>query len=124
SPERRENPAALVRSFLAFRSGEGGIRTPGTACAAQRSSSDQPRDARAKGRLRSDSQIPERRTQSLYADIISDFVAKGTDTVQVTIEGMKPATLRAGLRRALKGNKEVKMAQRGEETYLVRTSGS
>jgi hypothetical protein len=40
--------------------------------------------------------------------------------MQVTIEGMKPATLRAGLRRALKGNEEVKMAQRGERTYLVR----
>jgi len=38
----------------------------------------------------------------------------------VSIEGMKPATLRAGLRRALKGNEDVKMAQRGEETYLVR----
>ncbi len=42
--------------------------------------------------------------------------------VQVSIEGMKSAMLRAGLRRALKGNEEVKMAQRGEETYLVRRS--
>ena len=29
---------------------------------------------------------------------------------------------RAGLLRALKGNEDVKMAQRGEETYLVRTA--
>jgi hypothetical protein len=40
--------------------------------------------------------------------------------MQVTIEEMKPATLRAGLRRALKGNENVKTAQRGEEAYLVR----
>jgi hypothetical protein len=33
---------------------------------------------------------------------------------------MKPGDLRAGLRRALKGNEEVKLAQRGEDTYLVR----
>jgi len=42
--------------------------------------------------------------------------------MQITIEGMKPATLRAGLRRALKGkeNEGAKLAQRGNETYLVR----
>ena len=34
---------------------------------------------------------------------------------------MKPATLRAGLRRALQGSEDVKLAQRGEETYLVRS---
>jgi hypothetical protein len=39
--------------------------------------------------------------------------------MQVNIQGMKPATLRAGLRRALKGNEGVKLVQRGEETYLV-----
>jgi hypothetical protein len=41
----------------------------------------------------------------------------------VTIEGMKPATLRAGLRRALKGEEaeSVRPAQRGDETHLVRT---
>ena len=37
------------------------------------------------------------------------------------MEGMKPATLRAGLRRALRGNEGVKLAQKGEETFLVRT---
>ena len=50
------------------------------------------------------SDVPERRTQSLYADIVADFIAQGAESMQVTIEGMKPATLRAGLRRALKGN--------------------
>jgi hypothetical protein len=37
--------------------------------------------------------------KSLYADIVTDFVAQGTESMQVNIEGMKPATLRAGLRR-------------------------
>jgi hypothetical protein len=67
-----------------------------------------------------ESQIPERRSQSVYGDIIADFLAQGAESMQITIEGMKPATLRAGLRRALKGNEQVKMAQRGEETYLAR----
>jgi hypothetical protein len=43
--------------------------------------------------------------------------------MKVTHEGLRVATLRAGLRRALKGTGEVKLAQRGEETYLVRQVG-
>ncbi|MCE5253316.1 MAG: hypothetical protein LLG45_03750 [Actinomycetia bacterium] len=78
----------------------------------------------AKNYKLTESQIPERCTQSLYAGIIADFIAQGTDTTQVTVEGMKPATLRAGLRRALRGNEDVKLAQRGEETFLVRASGA
>ena len=69
------------------------------------------------------SDAPARSTQSLYADTVADFIAQGTQSMQVTIEGMKPATLRAGLRRALKGKEGVRLAQRGEETYLVRASG-
>ena len=42
--------------------------------------------------------------------------------MQVSMEGMKPATLRAGLRRALKGNEQVKLAQRREGTYLIRAA--
>ncbi len=71
-----------------------------------------------------ESPVPVCRTQSLCADIIADFMAQETEFMQVTIEGMKPATLRAGLRRALKGNEEVKLAQRGEETFLVRTDSN
>lgn len=69
-----------------------------------------------------ESEVPERRTQSLYAEIVADFIAQGTESMQITIEGMKPATLRAGLRRALKGeeNEGVRLAQRGEDTYLLR----
>lgn len=56
------------------------------------------------------------------ADSVADFLAQGKESMQITIEGMKPATLRAGLRRALKGkeNEGAKLAQRGNETYLVR----
>jgi hypothetical protein len=74
----------------------------------------------AKSYKLTESDVPERRTQSLYADIVADFIAQGTESMQVNVEGMKPATLRAGLRRALKGNEDVKLAQRGEETCLVR----
>jgi hypothetical protein len=63
---------------------------------------------------------PRSHRKGIYAEIISDFMAQGTESMLVSIEGMKPATLRAGLRRALQGNEEVKLAQRGEETYLVR----
>lgn len=65
------------------------------------------------------SDAPARSTQSLYADIVADFIAQGTQSMQITIEGMKPATLRAGLRRALKGKEAggVRLAQRGEATY-------
>ena len=66
--------------------------------------------------------VPERHTSSVYADIVADFIAQGTESMQITMEGMKPATLRAGLRRALKGKEAegVKLTQRGEETYLAR----
>lgn len=67
---------------------------------------------------------PLRRSQNLYADIVVDFIAQGAESMQVTIEGMKPATLRAGLRRALKDNEEVKMAQRGEMTYLMKRTAT
>ena len=67
------------------------------------------------------SAVPVRRTASLYADIIADFTAQEAESMQVMIEGMKPATLRAGLRRTLRGNEGVKLAQRGEEAFLIRT---
>lgn len=63
---------------------------------------------------------PLRRSKGVYADIIADFVAQGAESIQVSVEGMNPATLRAGLRRALGGNEDVKLAQRGEDTFLVR----
>jgi len=43
--------------------------------------------------------------QGHLRDVVGDFVAQGTESMLVAIEGMKPATLRAGLRRALKATK-------------------
>ena len=60
------------------------------------------------------------RCQGSRSSLIVDFIAQGAESMQVSIDGMKPATLRDGLRRALKGNEEVKMAQRGEMTHLIR----
>ncbi len=71
-----------------------------------------------------ESKIPERYSQGVYADAIADFTAQPAESMQVSIEGMKPATLRAGLRRALVGVEGVKMAQRGEDTYLVRPNAA
>ena len=48
-----------------------------------------------------ESKVPTRRTQSAYADIVADFLTQGAESMQITIEGMKPATLRAGLRKAI-----------------------
>ncbi len=66
--------------------------------------------------------MPERRSQSIYADIVADFIAQGTESMQVTIERMKPATLGAGLRRAINNREEqdVRLVRRREKTYLVR----
>ena len=63
---------------------------------------------------------PLHRGKGPYADIVADFLAQGAESMQIIIENMKPATLRAGLRRALRDNGDVRLAQRGEETYLVR----
>jgi len=64
--------------------------------------------------------------KGIYDEIVADFIAQSTETVQVTIEGMKESTLRAGLRTAIKGRGEqdVKVMQRGETTYLVRQAAS
>ena len=71
------------------------------------------------------SDIPARQTSSLYADIISDFLAQGAESMEVQLEAVKPETLRSGLRTALKnrGAQDVKLVQRGAGTYLVRQTG-
>jgi hypothetical protein len=49
------------------------------------------------------SDVPARRTNSLYADNASDFLAQGAESMEVSLEGVRPETLRAGLRTAIKG---------------------
>ena len=64
-------------------------------------------------------------SSKLVRDIVADFLEQGTESMQLHIEDMKPGTLRAGLRRAIKseGALDVRLAQRGEETYLMRKPG-
>ena len=68
------------------------------------------------------SDVPARRTNSLYADIVSDFLAQDAESMEVSLDGVKPATLRSGLRTALKSceGQGVRLVQRGEATYLVK----
>jgi hypothetical protein len=68
------------------------------------------------------SDVPARRTNSLYADIVADFISQDAESMEVHLEGVKPTTLRSGLRAALKSREgqDVKLAQRGEATYLVK----
>lgn len=75
---------------------------------------------RANGCQLTPSEILKRRNQSPYADIVAESIAQGAETMQVSIEGMKPATPRAGLGGAPKGNENVELAQRAQETYLVK----
>ena len=68
--------------------------------------------------------MPGRRTHSIYADILREFVENGEASMLVQVEDKKPQTVRAGLRTAIKqeGSVEVRLVQRGEDTYLVRLS--
>jgi hypothetical protein len=56
---------------------------------------------------------PLRPGKGIYSEIIADFIAQGAESMQVSVEGMKSAALRAGPRRALKSNEDVKLTQRG-----------
>ena len=64
------------------------------------------------------------RSTSVYVEIVNDFIAHKAESMQVAVEGVKPATLRAGLRTAIKRMvaDEVRIVQRGEETFLVKAS--
>jgi hypothetical protein len=66
----------------------------------------------------------EPRKQSVYEEIIARFMAQGARSAQVSVEGMNTATLRAGLRRELKGINGVRLVQRGAETYLIRLTAT
>ncbi len=47
-----------------------------------------------------ESDVPAHHTSSVYADIVADFLVRDVPSMKVTIEDVKPATLRAGRRRA------------------------
>ena len=68
---------------------------------------------------------PGRRAHGAYADVLAEFRAGEEDSVLIEVGDKKPQTLRAGLRTAIKqeGRENVRLVQRGAETYLVRTPG-
>lgn len=63
-----------------------------------------------------------RRGTSQYSQIIADFIAQEAESMLVELEGVKPTTLRSGLRSAIKteGADQVRLVQRGEETFLAK----
>lgn len=66
--------------------------------------------------------IPSRRRTGFYEFIIADFKASKDKSALVDGTERKPATLVQGLRKVLKaeGPTNVKVVQRGDETYLVK----
>jgi len=70
------------------------------------------------------SEVPETRRSGLYTAIIREFQEMGEESVLVSDTGKKPMTLQQGLRKALEteGIDDVRMVQRGGETYLVKSS--
>ena len=70
------------------------------------------------------SEVPETRRSGLYTAIIRDFQEMEEESVLASDTGKKPVTLQQGLRKALEtqGIDDVRVVQRGEETYLVKAS--
>ena len=70
------------------------------------------------------SEVPKTRRSGLYTAIIREFQEMEEESVLVSDTGKKPMTLQQGLRKALEteGIDDVRMVQRGEETYLVKSS--
>ena len=70
------------------------------------------------------SEVPKTRRSGFYAAIIRESQEMKEESVLVSDTGKKPMTLQQGLRKALEtqGIDDVRMVQRGEETYLVKAS--
>ncbi len=68
------------------------------------------------------SHVPPSTRSSFYLSIVRDFREMDEESVLVADTGKKPMTLWQGLRKAVEaeGAEDVRVAQRGEETYLVR----
>ncbi len=78
-------------------------------------------DGRLKGRRGasgSEAEVPSDEGLSLAFRVLFGVVGQAAPLRYLQL----PATPRAGMRRALKGNEGVKMAQKGEDIYLVRQS--
>ena len=70
-------------------------------------------------------EVPGRRRYGRYADILREFRPSGEGSVLVEVEGKQAATIGQGPRKVVKDQaaKDVRVVQRGEETYLARTPG-
>ena len=68
---------------------------------------------------------PRSKGTGVYAEIVANFMAREAESMCVELDGVKPATLRSGLRSAIKteGASQVRLVQRGEETFLVTKAG-
>lgn len=67
-------------------------------------------------------QVPSRQRTSYYKQIVEEFSSSKDKSVLVAETGRKPVTLVQGLRKVLEGEgmDNVRVVQRGEETFLVR----
>jgi hypothetical protein len=67
--------------------------------------------------------VPSRQRTSFYKQIIEDFAESKEKSALVDGTGRKPVTLVQGLRKVLEGEEitGVKVVQRGNETFLVRS---
>ncbi len=67
--------------------------------------------------------VPLRQRSSFYKEIIAEFLSGSEKSVLVAGTDRKPATLVQGLRKILQseGTKGVKVLQRSQEVYLVKS---
>jgi hypothetical protein len=77
---------------------------------------------RSKGYSLVPKSVPSRQRTSFYMQIVNDFRESGEKSVLVDGTDRKPVTLVQGLRKAIEaaGIGDVKVIQRGSETFLVR----
>ncbi|MCZ7664321.1 MAG: hypothetical protein M5U22_15945 [Thermoleophilia bacterium] len=77
---------------------------------------------RSKGYSLVPKSVPSRQRTSFYKQIVADFLASGEESVLVEGTDRKPVTLVQGLRKVLEAedSSEVRVIQRGQETYLTR----
>jgi len=67
--------------------------------------------------------VPLRQRSSFYKQILTEFMSTSEASVQIAGTDRKPATLVQGLRKVLQseGTKGVKVVQRAQDVYLVRS---
>jgi len=79
--------------------------------------------AKVKGYELVPKRVPVRQRSSFYKEIITEFLASKETSVEIAGTDRKPATLVQGLRKVLQseGAKNVKVVQRSQDVYLVKS---